>query len=86
MSAGVDIDRDKLTISGERMIRYVGNSAVLTIPPEILRGTGLEEGDDVIIEGSLEDGTISVKRAPDEDESEEDKDEEENEEDTDEED
>lgn len=71
MSAGVDIDRDKLTISGERMIRYVGNSAVLTIPPEILRGTGLEEGDDVIIEGSLEDGTISVKRAPDEDESEE---------------
>ena len=72
MSAGVDIDSDELTVSGERMIRYVGNSAVITIPPEVLQGTGLEEGDDVIIEGSLEDGTISVKRPPDEDETAED--------------
>ena len=70
MSTRVEIDREALTITGERSIRDAGNSAALTIPPEILQGTGLEQGDKVVLEADMEEGTIVVKRAPDEDEGE----------------
>lgn len=63
MSASIEIDRDELTIDGERTIRDAGNSAALTIPPEILQGTGLEQGDTVRLTADMQEGTIVVQRA-----------------------
>jgi antitoxin component of MazEF toxin-antitoxin module len=68
MGTRVEIDREDLVMTSSRKIRKYGNSTTISIPPELLQGTGLSEGDDVILEADIEGGTILVK-TPDEDES-----------------
>lgn len=60
--SNVEVDRENLTLSGERKIRDTGNSAAITIPPELLQGTGLEVDDDVELRADMEEGVIYIRR------------------------
>jgi len=67
MSSRVEIDREELEITAERTVRKNGNSLSVSLPPELLQGTGLAEDDDVRLVGDMEDGTIVVERIEGED-------------------
>lgn len=49
-------------VSFDRRIRPSGNSLVISIPPKVLRGAGLAEGDDIEVVAKA-DGSIILSPA-----------------------
>jgi len=63
MPERVDLDVEEGVARTRRTIGKSGNSLVVRIPPQILQAASLQEGDDVELVADMESGTITIKRA-----------------------
>ncbi len=63
----VDYDRDAGEARTDRTLRRSGNSVVVSLPPELLREAGFQQGDKVIVAAGFGGGEITL-RAPESDE------------------
>jgi antitoxin component of MazEF toxin-antitoxin module len=57
------VDPEAGTVSAERKLRASGNSVVITIPPQVLEGAGLAEGDVVRLVADMNGGDITIALA-----------------------
>lgn len=60
MGNRVSVDPEAGTITASRILRQSGNSTVLTIPPQLLDGAGLEAGDSVKLVADMETGELTI--------------------------
>lgn len=61
MSNRVSVDPETGTLTAIRKLRESGNSIVLTIPPQLLEGAGLEAGDSVKLIADMNEDTITIR-------------------------
>jgi len=61
----VDIDPEKDEASATRRLRKSGNSTVVSLPPELLRKAGFEEGDEIEVAAGFDGGEIELRKSDD---------------------
>lgn len=64
----VDYDTEAGEARADRTLRRSGNSVVVSLPPELLREAGFQQGDDVTVAAGFDRGEITL-REPDHDDS-----------------
>lgn len=66
MDRSVEVDFEGGEVSAIRMVRKSGSSFVVTIPPKLLDGSGLNSGDDVEITTKFGSRRIVISEPDDE--------------------
>lgn len=67
-SRNADYHRDEDQFTAVRVVRNSGNSSVVSIPPNMLQGAGLAEGDEVSLVADIDHGTITISCTSDDEE------------------
>jgi len=66
MGDEVEIDPEKQEVRARRNLRKSGNSTVVAIPPQVLDGAGLEQGDRVELVAKMGEETIRLTKIDEE--------------------